>query len=397
MLPPPPKIYKSANELLQNVQAFANSQGGVYRSFRTQQRQTSTRLINCPCELKAVRLDEQLLANITEITSSGSCPRKIISIIRQNNSSAFVRSKDIYNARKRLRQQKLAGHTPVEALINKFKEGDYMYEYKITDRELALMNALRTTFSNSTNLLCLWHINKNIMKNCKSQFEDNEWQTFLLEWNKVEGVHATIKTYLCILAGDLRDVCIKISLAVKNQKKEIDTMAASEKICFPIFAQNNSLYENIKGKVSTFALKKMEEQYQKIIQESLPLCTGSFSSTMGLPYAHKIQLLENHQGLTLDDFHKHWWIQNCSLILPIKGNNELQPFLQALQERYKEWPEHQQATAREKLNSIINTSTTVLQNPQVVRTRGRPPGSSNRRTDNSTRRDPSGFELMEYR
>ncbi|CAG8665984.1 9525_t:CDS:1, partial [Dentiscutata heterogama] len=78
-------------------------------------------------------------------------------------------------------------------------------------------------------------------------------------------------------------------------------------------------------------------------------------------------------------------------------NNELQPLLQALQERYEEWPEHQQATAREKLNSIINTSTTVLQNPQVVRTRGRPPGSSNRRTDNSTRRDPSGFELMERR
>ncbi|CAG8776287.1 21890_t:CDS:2 [Dentiscutata erythropus] len=49
-----------------------------------------------------------------------------------------------------------------------------------------------------------------------------------------------------------------------------------------------------------------------------------------------------------------------------RQSNELQPLLQALQERYEEWPEHQQATIRKKLNSIINTSTTILQ-------RGRPP------------------------
>ncbi|CAG8661350.1 16118_t:CDS:2, partial [Dentiscutata heterogama] len=44
-------------------------------------------------------------------------------------------------------------------------------------------------------------------------------------------------------------------------------------------------------------------------------------------------------------------------------SNELQPLLQALQE------------------SIINISTTILQNPQVARTKGRPPSASNYRTD----------------
>ncbi|CAG8524374.1 9504_t:CDS:2, partial [Cetraspora pellucida] len=161
---------------------------------------------------------------------------------------------------------------------------------------------------------------------------------------QIEGAYAIIKIYLCTLAGDYCNVYIKISLAVKNQKKEIDIMAASEKICFPIFAQNNSLYENIKNKVLTFVLKKMKEQYQKIIQESF----------------------------------------YC-------------PLLQTLQERYEEWPEHQQATAYKKLNSIINISTAVLQNSQVVYTKERPSGFSNHRTDNLTKRNLFRFELIEHR
>ncbi|CAG8702825.1 5351_t:CDS:2, partial [Ambispora leptoticha] len=509
MLLPSSATYESADELFKNVQSIANSQGyvlikkrtrrdrygnlknmtlrcnrgGVYNSSGKLQRQTSTRLIDCPFELYAARyenlwhaeirnsnhshdpsedlsghpmvrrLTKQQLDNVKEMTASGSRTREIISTIRQNNPSASVISKDIYNACERLRQQNLAGCSPVKALIDELREGDYMYEYKcdnighithlffthnesvkltrrypsvllmdctykmnrfkmplldvvgitsfnttffscfvfmkdeeeedylwaltcitklfdgisqpgiiVTDRELALMNALRTTFSNSTHLLCLWHINKNIMKNCKPQFvkgtgnkESNEWQAFLSEWNKVvqsltneefntkwsefhnnytnkpnawtnkflhlgttvtsrvEGAHSTIKTYLRTSAGDLRDVRIKISLAVENQKKEVDTMAASEKIRFPIFVQSNSLYANIKGRVSTFSLKKIEEQYQKIknatTQEPLPPCTGSFSSTMRLPCAHKIQLLENNRSLILEDIYEHWWIQ----------------------------------------------------------------------------------------
>ncbi|CAG8451406.1 8698_t:CDS:2 [Scutellospora calospora] len=76
----------------------------------------------------------------------------------------------------------------------------------ITDRELALMNALSIIFSDLKNLLCVWHISKNILKNCK---------------------------------------------------------------------------------VSTYALKKINEQYQRVklvtLQEPLLLCSRSFSKTMELP------------------------------------------------------------------------------------------------------------------
>ena len=38
----------------------------------------------------------------------------------------------------------------------------------VTDRDLALMNAVKTVFPESTNLLCRFHIDKNVKAKCKS-------------------------------------------------------------------------------------------------------------------------------------------------------------------------------------------------------------------------------------
>ena len=38
----------------------------------------------------------------------------------------------------------------------------------VTDRDLALMNAVKTVFPKCTNLLCKFHINKNVNVKCKS-------------------------------------------------------------------------------------------------------------------------------------------------------------------------------------------------------------------------------------
>jgi len=38
----------------------------------------------------------------------------------------------------------------------------------VTDRDLALMNAVKTVFPECTNLLCRFHIDKNVKAKCKS-------------------------------------------------------------------------------------------------------------------------------------------------------------------------------------------------------------------------------------
>jgi hypothetical protein len=55
-----------------------------------------------------------------------------------------------------------------------------------TDRELALMNAIVKVFPGSQNLLCIWHIEKNILAKCKNKFETTEkFKEFLTHWNAV--------------------------------------------------------------------------------------------------------------------------------------------------------------------------------------------------------------------
>ena len=46
----------------------------------------------------------------------------------------------------------------------------------VTDQDLALMNAVKTVFSECTNLLCRFHIDKNVKAKCKSLVgKKNAW------------------------------------------------------------------------------------------------------------------------------------------------------------------------------------------------------------------------------
>ncbi|PKC12948.1 hypothetical protein RhiirA5_411208 [Rhizophagus irregularis] len=127
ILPPPPAIYNSADELYHNVQTFANSQGyalvkkrthknrygelknitlccdrgGVYNNSlgltkKTRKRHKGTRLIDCPFELYAARDSDKTVATMTV---AGLCPQEILLTLRQNNSSTSVISRDIHNTR----------------------------------------------------------------------------------------------------------------------------------------------------------------------------------------------------------------------------------------------------------------------------------------------------------
>ena len=63
----------------------------------------------------------------------------------------------------------------------------------ITDWEKALQNALAFVFPNATLNVCLWHIDQNIVANCKHHFANNHglWEDFIKKWHSV--VYATDK------------------------------------------------------------------------------------------------------------------------------------------------------------------------------------------------------------
>ncbi|KAL3525200.1 hypothetical protein ACH5RR_013572 [Cinchona calisaya] len=44
----------------------------------------------------------------------------------------------------------------------------------VSDRDLALMNAIEVVFPSTRNLLCIWHIQKNILSKCKKYFDEKK-------------------------------------------------------------------------------------------------------------------------------------------------------------------------------------------------------------------------------
>ena len=52
----------------------------------------------------------------------------------------------------------------------------------ITDMEKGLMTARHLELSTTQHILCLWHINKNVLANCKKDFDSSEtWEIFFNE------------------------------------------------------------------------------------------------------------------------------------------------------------------------------------------------------------------------
>jgi hypothetical protein len=61
----------------------------------------------------------------------------------------------------------------------------------VTDRELASMNSMETVYPSTQNILCIWHINKNIAAKCKQLISSTSWDSFLLDWNVCVSTHTS--------------------------------------------------------------------------------------------------------------------------------------------------------------------------------------------------------------
>ncbi|XP_077223979.1 protein FAR1-RELATED SEQUENCE 5-like [Tasmannia lanceolata] len=216
----------------------------------------------------------------------------------------------------------------------------------VSDRELALMNAIQVVFPRTTHLLCVWHIEKNVLSKCKSQFEEKEeWDMFLSTWtylikspdestfdtawklleiqykekvfilnylrntwlpfkekfvyawtvkymhfgnhvtSRAEGAHAMLKKYLQVSIGDFREVKGKICLAIENQFQEIKARLCSEKVHIQ-YKFHIPLFKELVTHVSIHALGEIFKQYELATSATqVVTCRGHFSNTMGLPCA----------------------------------------------------------------------------------------------------------------
>ena len=127
--------------------------------------------------------------------------------------------------------------------------------------------------------------------------------------SRAEGIHGLLKDYLRVSTLDLFEAWRQIKYALLNQLAELKANQAKQQIRLPI-ELSGPLYSIVRGWVSYEALRMVEEQRQLLTKTDppyLPICTGSFSRSQGLPCSHTLRgLLELNQALRLEHFHPHW-------------------------------------------------------------------------------------------
>ncbi len=222
----------------------------------------------------------------------------------------------------------------------------------VTDRDLALMNGIKEVFPEAHNILCMWHIDKNILTNCKKYFPSEEsWTTFMREWkafvwsrteeeangkwaritssgawpqpviayvqttwlvhaqhfmhasvnvyphlgclttSRVEGAHAAVKSWISSSTSDMRGVVTSLFLAVNSQANEIARKRAYERT-HTLLATCGPPWTMCNRQVSHHALKLAAEEMKKAVKllSGAPQdpCSGKFQSVYGVPCCHKI-------------------------------------------------------------------------------------------------------------
>ncbi|KAG5527943.1 hypothetical protein RHGRI_028764 [Rhododendron griersonianum] len=356
------------------------------------QRKTATRLINCPFEFCCKRQDnglwvingvknsshnhepssdmsghpscrclsEKEITRIEEMTRSGIPPRQILFSLRQSNPKLQVVSKTIYNTKGKIQKDNLAGRTMIQALFDElcpdeeaFNEAWKLVELLYKDKEKVVCYIRKTWLPFKEQFVHAW------TENC-AHFGNRVS-------SRAEGAHGKLKKYLQVSTGDLYQVKNKICLAIENEFKEITTQLSSERIRIPHNC-NNYFFKELITKVSSFALRKLVDQYEMLKHGTMKsTCMGHFMASMGLPCAHKM-IDWKGKMLPFDAIHSQWRIDTRSFAFSggsfaffgggetnLNGE-EFKRLVLELDKKYKEWPASQRERVQERISQLVNPS-----------------------------------------
>ncbi|XP_012829137.1 PREDICTED: protein FAR1-RELATED SEQUENCE 5-like [Erythranthe guttata] len=222
----------------------------------------------------------------------------------------------------------------------------------VTDRDLGLMKAVANVYPSSHHLLCRWHVNKNIVANCKKLFpkditkwkqfqssfsaliERNTIEEFNEEWedlkrtfignlpaieyvanswldpykerlvsvwtnkythfgtytsNRVEGAHGRMKRDVRNSTGTFVDLYTKVHNQIVEQHNDIKASFEVSKNTYE-HTFKTLIYNELRGSISKYALQllKVEVDNAKLLQPSDMGCSCAIRTTHSLPCRHEL-------------------------------------------------------------------------------------------------------------
>jgi hypothetical protein len=245
----------------------------------------------------------------------------------------------------------------------------------ITDREQALINSLSKSFPQAHRLLCVWHIQKNLVtKAAKLISQDDQRKDMLQYWmnivkittqsdfyssfarwsnkygpewekyvtstwlpvaehyanawtcsiphfnnrttSRMESAHAFVKSHLLGPQQTFTSVIQLISNAIEKQYHEITTKHAQQKITTLRYLGN--FFRLCLGKITNYAIRQAYNSLEKAKSEvPLSRCNQRYVARMGIPCKHRLlSLFQSGELVSPDEFHAQWQMSVSLFQLP---------------------------------------------------------------------------------
>jgi hypothetical protein len=133
---------------------------------------------------------------------------------------------------------------------------------------------------------------------------------------RIQSAHALLKRYITSSQGDLLTTWLQSEQAVSSQIQNIKANTAKDRIRTPLHL-NRAQYQACFGYITNTALRLVNSNYASS-EKPLKSCTGVFTTTTGLPCAHRIEhIQEARESLLPSNFHGHWyWDRHSDLLEP---------------------------------------------------------------------------------
>ncbi|KAL5134520.1 Protein FAR1-RELATED SEQUENCE 5 [Glycine soja] len=308
----------------------------------------------------------------------------------------------------------------------------------VTDRDLALMNAVKTMFPESTNLLCMFHIDKNdyVMDNwgtlvdCPSEHQFHEshqkfqvtcspwpmfidyvndtWiiphkEKFITAWankvmhlgntttNRVESAHWALKRVLQNSVGDLCSVWDAMNNMITLQHVKIK--ASFETSTYVVgHVYKKTLYKRLLGMVSRDALNQIASKVDRLryLDNNLSSCGCVMRSTHGLPYACELSTY-TAGSIPLESVHLFWRRLCFSDQGLCETEVSIKEEIEIISKRFDELDVAGKVTLKKIAYPDHNS---MCPPPSKVNTKGAPKKPM-KRSQRSTKCDPSYWEYVD--
>ncbi|KAH1249409.1 Protein FAR1-RELATED SEQUENCE 5 [Glycine max] len=345
----------------------------------------------------------------------------------------------------------------LERFRDLFLRNDRLPVVIVIDRDLALMNAVKVVFPECTNLLCRFHIDKNVKAKCKSLIgQKNAWdyvmdswgnlvdcpseqefpehlqrfqvvhspwpmfvdyvcetwivphkKKFITAWtnkvmhlgntttNRVESAHWSLKRILQNSVGDLCSVWDAMNNMMALQHTEIRaSFETSTHVVGHVFKK--TLYKRLLGMVSRYTLNEILVEFERVrhFKDNLSSCGCVLRTMLGLPCACELQRYDGG-SIPLDAVHMYWRRLSFSDQKLCEVEVSIKEEMDRIYKRFKELDVCGKVTFKSKLREFaFPDETSMCPPPTKVKTKGAPKKVM-KRSKRSAKRDPSYWEYVD--